>query len=138
MLCCSSFHIFWKNNAMHHTHGFRPPMARKTSTYLTTTVLPHSNPSKKNHPENLGCLLYYALAVETIMLVALGNIASKQSKATCNTRKAFEWRLDYAVNHTQAKIRYEASDMALWSHRDSSYLSVKQARTWARAIFFLG
>ena len=100
---------------------------------------PALDPKQKTEIQQIfGCLLYYALAIDATMLVALSDIASEQSKATSKTRKAVDWLLDYAATHPNATIRYEASDMALWSHSDASYLPVKQARSRAGAIFFLG
>jgi hypothetical protein len=46
--------------------------------------------------------------------------------------------LDYLATHPQATIRYHASDMILHIHSDVSYLSVSNARSRLRGLFFLG
>ena len=47
------------------------------------------------------------------------------------------WLLNYCETHPDATIRYEQSDMVLWSASDASYLSEPKARSRAGAIFFL-
>ncbi len=85
-----------------------------------------------------GTLLYYARAVDSTMLVALGTIAQQQSKATLNTARAVHQLLDYAHTHPDAAIRYRASDMILRIHSDASYLSEAQARSRSGGHFYLG
>jgi hypothetical protein len=46
--------------------------------------------------------------------------------------------LDYLSTHPDATIRYHASDMILHIHSDASYLSVSNARSRLRGLFFLG
>ena len=86
----------------------------------------------------IGTLLYYARAVDSTMLVALGTLASAQTKATTNTMKAANQLLDYAATHPNAKIRFKKSDMILHVHSDASYLSETEARSRAGGISFLG
>jgi hypothetical protein len=85
----------------------------------------------------IGVLLYYARAVDSTMLVALGSLASKQTKATTNTMAAARQLLDYAATHPDAKIRFRHSDMILQVHSDASYLSESEARSRAGGISFL-
>ena len=61
------------------------------------------------------------------MLVALGDIAATQTKATKLTKKEIDWLMDYAVSHPDAKITYRASNMILRIHSDASYLSIPRA-----------
>lgn len=86
----------------------------------------------------VGVLLYYARAVDSTMLVALGTIAAAQKKATTNTMLAATQLLDYAATHDNAKVRYKHSDMILKIHSDASYLSESQSRSRAGGLFFLG
>jgi hypothetical protein len=85
----------------------------------------------------IGTLLYYSIAVDPTMLVALGTIAATQSKATTTTAQAVTQLLNYAATHPNATIRYHASDMILYAHSDASYLSAPQARSRAGGHFFL-
>ena len=59
----------------------------------------------------VGCLLYYDLAVDCTLLVALGDIAAVQSQATEETIDKVIWLLNYCATHPDAEITYVASDM---------------------------
>jgi hypothetical protein len=85
----------------------------------------------------IGTLLYYSLAVDPTMLVALGTIAATQTQATEKTAQAVVQLLNYAATHPDATIRYRASDMILYIHSDGSYLSAPKARSRAGGHFFL-
>jgi hypothetical protein len=85
----------------------------------------------------VGTLLYYSMAVDPTMLVALGSISATQSKATAKTLDETVWLLNYAHAHPNATIRYSASDMVLHIHSDASYLSEPKARSRAGGHYFL-
>jgi hypothetical protein len=85
----------------------------------------------------VGTLLYYAMAVNPTMLVALGNLSSDQTRATSKTWDGIVWLLNYAHTHPDVTIRYAASDMWLHVHSDASYLSVSRARSRAGGHFIL-
>ena len=85
----------------------------------------------------VGTLLYYAMAVDPTMLVALGTIASTQSKATTKTYDEVVWLLNYAHSNPNAVIRYFSSDMVLHIHSDGSYLSEPKSRSRAGGHYFL-
>jgi len=85
----------------------------------------------------VGTLLYYARAVDSSMLVALGSLAEEQTKGTSNTEAAALHLLDYAATHPDATIQYNASDMALHIDSDASYLSMPQASSRAGGYFYL-
>ena len=71
------------------------------------------------------------------MLVAIGAIASQQSKATQATRDATVRLLNYVASHPNATISYNASDMVLHLHSDAFYLSDPGARICAGGHYFL-
>jgi hypothetical protein len=71
------------------------------------------------------------------VLVALGTIASQQSKGTQATAQALAHLINYAVAHPDATVRYHASNMYLHLLSDASYLSEASARSRAGDIFFL-
>ena len=85
----------------------------------------------------IGALLYYARMVDNTLLVALGSLASAQSKATDATMDALIHLLNYCATHPNATIRYKASDMILHISSDASYLSVDGARSRFGGYFFL-
>ena len=72
----------------------------------------------------VGCLLFYALAVDPTMLVAISDLAAAQSKSTENTNAALTKLLNYTASHPDAKLEFHASDMILHIDSDASYLSV--------------
>jgi hypothetical protein len=87
--------------------------------------------------EVIGTLLYYARTIDSTMLVALGTLASAQTKGTQATADACTHLLNYCATHPDATLRYHASDMHLHSHSDASYLSETHARSRYAGIHFL-
>jgi hypothetical protein len=85
-----------------------------------------------------GSILYYARAVDPTVLMPLNDIATEKTKVTEKTQAATNQLLDYLATHPDATIRYHASDMILHIHSDASYLSVSNARSRLRVLFFLG
>jgi hypothetical protein len=69
-----------------------------------------------------GSVLYYARAVDPIVLMPLNDIATEQTKATEKTQTATNQMLDYLATHPDSTIRYHASYMVLHIHSDASYL----------------
>jgi hypothetical protein len=57
-----------------------------------------------------GSVLYYARAVDPTVLMPLNDIATELTKATEKTQAATNQMLDYLATHTDATIRYHASD----------------------------
>jgi hypothetical protein len=87
--------------------------------------------------EIIGVFLFYARMVDNTMLVALGDLASAQSKGTTATMIAANHLLNYAATHPEATILYRASDMILHIISDASYLSAPKARSRLAGYFFL-
>jgi phenolic acid decarboxylase len=71
------------------------------------------------------------------MLVTLSDLASEQSAATEATMEAVVQFLNYAATHPDAVLCYQASDMILKVHSDSSYLNLPKARSRAGGHFYL-
>jgi hypothetical protein len=85
----------------------------------------------------VGCLLYYARAIDNTQLVTHGTIASEQAEGTDNTLRAVIDLLNYCATHPDAAIRYNASNMCLHVDSDASYLSASKARSRAAGYFYL-
>jgi hypothetical protein len=85
-----------------------------------------------------GSVLFYTRAVDPTVLMPLNDIATEQTKATEKTHAATNQMLDYLATHPDATIRYHASGMILHIHSDASYLSVSNAQSRLRGLFFLG
>jgi hypothetical protein len=82
----------------------------------------------------LGTFLYYAIAVDSTMLVTLGTlVASTQANATVTTAEAIVQLLNYAATHHNAVVRF----LVLYLHSDASYLSEPKARSRAGGHFYL-
>jgi hypothetical protein len=69
------------------------------------------------------------------VLMALSSIAVEQTKATEKTLSRYMQLLDYLAGHSDAKIRFHASDMILNIHSNASYLSEAKARSRACGHF---
>jgi hypothetical protein len=91
----------------------------------------------KHLQEVSGMILFYARAVNSTMLPAIGTLASQQAHGTKATLKALTQLLNYCATHPNAMIRYIASDMALHVASDASYLSAPKARSRASGYHFL-
>jgi hypothetical protein len=87
--------------------------------------------------EIIGTLLFYARAVDSTMLVALGSLASAQAKGTQATAQAATHLLNYCATHPDAVVAFHKSGMGLHAHSDASYLSEREARSRVAGIFFL-
>ena len=81
--------------------------------------------------------MYYGIAVDNTILVALSTITSEQSAAISNTEKKITQILNYLATNPDATIRYKRSDMVLWVHSDASYLSCPKARSLSGGMHFL-
>ena len=71
------------------------------------------------------------------MLVALGTLATQQSKQTESLWNDITWFLNYAATHPDAKNCFSASDMILYIASDRSYLSETKSRSRVGGIFYL-
>jgi hypothetical protein len=84
--------------------------------------------------EIIGVLICYARAVDKTLLVASGTFApAPKSEATVT---ALVQLLNFCATHSDAVIRYHASDMVLHVHSDASYLSEAHARSCSGGYFF--
>jgi hypothetical protein len=101
------------------------------------TSPPLDKKGKKYIQEVIGTFLYYARCVDSIMLPALGPLATQQANPMQNTKKLVHQFLNYATTHPDAIITYQASDMVLASHSNASYLSETNACSRAGGHFFM-
>ena len=129
-----------------HTHGKiqhaphpapKPHYGQRCQYIIEDTSKPAKIETKKEIQKIVGTSLYYTLTIDLTMLVALRSIASQQNAPTEKTMTEVTWFLDHSATHPDAKIRYHASDMILWSHSDASYLSEQNSKSRAGDLFFL-
>jgi hypothetical protein len=123
----------------HSPHAWTPPSygiaVQLTPPPDTSAPLPPADITRIK--EVVGTLLYYARAIDSTMLVALGTIASAQSEGTDATILAVTQLLNYAATHPDAVLRYHASDMQLAIASDASYLTEPKARSRAGGLHYL-
>jgi hypothetical protein len=86
----------------------------------------------------VGSILYYAQAVDMMVVMALSSIAIEQTKATEKTMGRCIQLLDYLATNEMVKIRFHASKMILNIESDASYLSETRACSRACGHFFHG
>ena len=125
--------------AVHSPHPWqRPNYGAKTQFTPTPDDSPALDAKDKLRIlEVLGTLLYYARAVDSTLLTAIGELATEQSVGTKHTMDKLTQLLNYCASHPDATIRYTASDMVLAVESDASYLSVTKGRSRAAGFFFL-
>ena len=87
--------------------------------------------------EVLGTLLFYARAIDSTLLTAIGELATEQSQSTTHTMEKLAQLLNYCATHPDASVRFTASDMLLAVESDASYLSVAKGRSRAAGYFYL-
>eukprot|EP00804_Cyclotella_cryptica_P008961 CCRYP_012064-RG/>CCRYP_012064-RG protein AED:0.38 eAED:0.38 QI:0/0/0/1/0/0/2/0/352 len=104
-------------------------------TVDNTALLTKSN--KTFVQEVIRVFLYYARAVDSTMLPALGSLGTQQAAPTQNTLLKIQQFLDYAMTHQDAMITYHASNMILALHSDPSYLSETKRAAEPGGHFFL-
>jgi hypothetical protein len=93
---------------------------------------------KQRVQQIVGSILYYARAVDMTVLMALSTIAMSQAKPTEHTMERCLQLMDYLATHSDAKIRFYASDMVMNIHSDASYLSESKRREAEHADIFYG
>jgi hypothetical protein len=91
----------------------------------------------KRIQEVLGVLLYYARAVDSTMLAAIGTIGCSQASATKTTLDEITHLLNYCATHPDAVVKYNASDMVLHTDSDAAYLVAPKARSRVAGYHYL-
>jgi pterin-4a-carbinolamine dehydratase len=86
----------------------------------------------------VGKFLYNARAVDGTMLHALNTLASWQTKGTQVTVQATTEFLNYYATHPDAVLRYHRSDMELYTHSNTGYLTELEAQSRAGGHHYFG
>jgi len=87
--------------------------------------------------EIVGCMLFYARAVDSSMLTAVNHISSVQAKPTRRVMVEAERLLQYAAAYPSHELVL-SSDMILYGQSDASYLSRAEGRSVAGGLLFCG
>ena len=123
---------------MRLTNTMCQPMESKSNMQTTLKLLlSYLIVTKKQIQKIIGSLLYYGLAVDPTILVALSTLTSQQNAPTATTATVITKLLNYVATHPNATIRYHKSDIILCTHSDASYLSEPKARRKAAGHYFL-
>ena len=77
----------------------------------------------------MSALLYYAISVNTKILIRLSDIVSQQAAATEKMNEVTKQLLDYVAIYPNYGITYRSSEMILAGHSDAAYLNVSKARS---------
>ena len=75
----------------------------------------------------VGVFLYYAIAIDNTVLVALSDIGSEQSRATFKSMDEVQQLLDYLASNPNATIHFHASGLILCTHDAQDRKSVVRA-----------
>ena len=102
------------------------------------TGTPLSKEQLKTVQEVVGVFLYYAWAVDPMLITAVNKIGAKQATSDTAIFKDIERLFQYIVRWGEAKVRIKPSDMQLQLHSDASYLSESKSRSRAGGFMFLG
>jgi hypothetical protein len=135
--CLARFQHQPPKRPQHAPHAWIPPSyGAKTQAPTPQDTSPLLDQAGITRIQQIvGVLLFYARAVHSTMLPALGTIAAGLH-TTANERTTSHL-LDYAATHPEATIRFHTSDMVLHVHSDASYLSEPKSRSRHGGYFFL-
>jgi hypothetical protein len=85
-----------------------------------------------------GVLLYYARAVDSLILPAVHSISQSQSKPTLLTQKKIDRLLQYLSSHPNHSLVYHACNMQLHIQSDASHHSLPNSRSIAGNVIYCG
>ncbi len=107
--------------------------------YVTqeSTVPPLNANDKKFIQQVCSKFLFLGRAVNSTILCPVSAIAAQSSQPTEETMLHTQQLLDYLASQEEAVLTYNASNMILAIHSDSSYLSEPKAQSCAGGHFFL-
>ena len=131
-----SLSIFQHKKPKHDQHS---PHPHATPNYgAKIQYAPPSTTSNLTESQIIYCqlvivtFLFYAHTINSIMLTAVGYIATHISIAQWdNIENRINQFLDYAATHPDAKVTYHKSNMHLWFHTDATYLTEPKSRSRA-------
>ena len=120
------YHITYSNSSVPYQNESQKDISPHLNTKRTKTIL-----------QTIGCLLYYASALDDTLLVALYTISQTQAKSTVTTKKLCYHLLDYCATHPNYCLRYHVSNMILHVDSDASFLVAPEAKSRITGYFHL-
>ena len=97
-----------------------------------------SDDQRRRVQQIVGVMLYYARAVDAMLLVRVSKIASEIVGATLATLASAEKLVRYAATQEPATCTFYKSDMKLTCYSDASYLQESDSRSRRGGYTFLG
>ncbi len=83
--------------------------------------------------------MYYAQAVNVIVMMALSIVASEQAHGTKNTMQKTKQILNYLATHLDTTLQFHALDIRILNiHSNASHLSKANTHSRACGHFFMG
>jgi hypothetical protein len=89
-----------------------PPLGKEETKFVQAVV---------------GTLLYYGRVVNSMILMTLRSLTTKQTKPTAKTKGSVTQLLDYLATQEEAIMTYNTSDMILQVHSDAGCANKKRA-----------
>jgi len=111
--------------------------AKKQYATEESSAPPLDKKGKRFIQQVCGKFLFLGRAVDSTLLCPVSAIASQSANPTEDTMQQTKQLLDYLATQEDAVLTYNASDMILAVHSDTSYLSEPKARSRAGGHFFL-
>ena len=105
-----------------HEHFVIKYGGKSTRQYDTAPDSSPPLPSPTYIQQVVSSLLYYTRTLDNIILPALNDISTQQSKPAGNTLKIYKRLLDYDATYKNTFLRYHASNMILHVDSDTAYL----------------
>ena len=118
---------------------YTPPRYSSTPQMEFIDDSPLASPNEKKIIERVvGKLRFYAVAVDSPILLATNKVASQQAAPTQATMEQTNHLIQYVLHNPDASITYKPSNMQLTVHSDASHNSETKSRSRAAGIFVLG
>ena len=106
--------VFGKQTQFVHEPLPSPPLSKHSTTRIQQIV---------------GTVLYYARAINDIILVEFNSISTMQSKPILDTLRKVNHLLDYLATNLDYEVTYKSSNMILHVDSDAAYLVAPGAKS---------
>ena len=117
---------------------YTPPAYGISTQFVPVDTTALLSPADKLEMQELvGCVLYYARAIDHTLLPSVNHISSIQSTLTQHVQVMGQRLLAYGAAYPNNELVYHASDMTLCVQSDCSYLSRPKAGSVVGGIGYL-